>query len=93
MYFVLAIEFLQGLIFTDGHTLPLHRLNFCGCLRSCPLCTVQSSLFVDLIFIVMQSSEKILKIGRLKNSLLCGILLLHGGMHALRGLFNKKNKA
>ena len=94
MYFVLAIEFLWGSIFTDGQTLPFHRLNFCGHLHSCPLCTIQSNLFVDLIFEVRQSSKKTLKIARLKNSLLCGIIITSWWYACTTGIIQlKKNKA
>ena len=95
MYFVLNMHrIFRGSIFTDGQTLPFHRLNFCGRLHSCPLCTIQSSLFVDLIFVVRQSSKKTLKIGRLKNSQLWGIIITSWWYACTTGIIQlKKNKA
>ena len=38
-------KFSRCSIFVDGPSLPFCGFNFCGCVNSCPLCTVQLSLF------------------------------------------------
>ena len=56
-------------------------VNFRECEHSHPLCTVQSSFFAGLIFVVRRSSMKTAKIGPLENFPLYGTVLPRKKVH------------